>query len=617
MRKNIDFSKLLKSTSSIAGIIIFIVVVITAMGIASSRNASMGRAEALVTSQANAISEVGEQAFITIQRVLEESISDTRGVTLPESTYDSRTGLLSSSADDNPSERFSEDFAERIAAYPYILEVEVLNREGRLLQSSDIPESTDLNQSADANFIFLRNSNDEEMRIGRPSPFNDGEHDGSYMVVSMRITENTRFMGIVKAVIDLNYFNRYFLDVNQTFGMNIVMVNAAEDNKILASTFYSGQGLDNVTGKSLSNFGYFEGPIGYMPESGETGVVIRDTGDAILGLHSLAPWPAVVGVAFPKDQLFTNWFGNVTTLIVTTLAFMGVLFVLIRVNARNTQYQKKIEQALEANRANLEYRVKRRTSELRAERDKAEIANKAKSVTLGRVSHELRTPLTSIMGFSEVIRDRAFGDDLDRYSQYAGYVHDSGEYMRRMVEDVLDLSKIDTGKYRLREDKFHIGTLISDCVNATRKPAKIKDVRIDSYLHGPDYYLFADRRAIRQVLMNLLSNALKFNKRGGAITINFGLDPSGGGATISIEDNGIGIREDDLPTIMEPMTRSSAKKTDPRNSDESGTGLGLPVVKSLIELHGGEVNIVSEENEGTTVYLNLPETRVMDIDTSV
>jgi signal transduction histidine kinase len=577
----------------VASVIVAVVLALTLVSVLASRNGAMNRAAALVESQASALSEHANQVFVTIDRMLDAGAADMNRVNLGASAP------------------HSDDFQRWVDAYPYIEKLVVLDSAGHVVMTSEPAASVQADQSADPAYIAARNapSTTGLQMLGPPRP-------GDTVVVFYKpiAGANNVLQGVAEARINFDYFNRHYLEVNQAFDMQIALVQSSGDYRILASTFDLGSGQAQNSGKPLSQVGYFEGaPLGYMPDNPDEPFKAVPAGPALVGFRTLAPWPAVIAVAFPKSLLFTGWFGSVASFVVSSLAFILVLAVMIRVMLRQSRYKDKIEQALEANRANLEYRVKRRTSELRAERDKAEIANKAKSVTLARVSHELRVPLNSAMGFSESIRDDVFGDDPERYRLYAGYVLQAGDYMRRVMDDLLDLSKIDTGKYKLREDKFHLGTLLSDCVNATRQRAQTKNIRVDSYLHGPDFHLYADRRAMRQVVMNILANGVKYNRKGGAVTVNFGLDPAGGGATISIEDNGIGIKPEDLSTVMEPMTRAHKQA----NGEDQGTGLGLPMAKSLVELHGGEISIVSDPGKGTTVYINLPESRVMDVDHTV
>ena len=238
---------------------------------------------------------------------------------------------------------------------------------------------------------------------------------------------------------------------------------------------------------------------------------------------------------------------------------------------------------------------------------KAEAANRAKSEFLANMSHELRTPLNAVLGFSEIIKDRTFGDGaLDRYAEYGEHIHFSGQHLLGLIGDILDLSKIEAGKRDLEEAQVDLVAQAKDALCFVEPQAARKE--LDLRLEAPSpITLRADERALRQIMVNLLSNAVKFTPQGGAVTLRLSRGADGGIA-IAVSDTGIGIKPEELGKVLE---RFGQARHDIATTQERGTGLGLPIVKGLTELHGGIVHIESEPGVGTTVTVELPADRVV------
>jgi two-component system cell cycle sensor histidine kinase PleC len=239
-------------------------------------------------------------------------------------------------------------------------------------------------------------------------------------------------------------------------------------------------------------------------------------------------------------------------------------------------------------------------------RKRAETASRAKSQFLANMSHELRTPLNAVLGFAEVIRDRLFGDDaMPRYADYAANIHASGSHLLGLINDVLDLSKIEAGKLELTPERFDLAQDLGEAFRFVEPQAARKSVELVREI-PESLDVFADKRALRQIAVNLLGNAVKFTPEGGTVTLSLRKDPNGDVA-LSVSDTGIGIRPEDMPRVLETFGQARHDVTPP---DEHGTGLGLAIVKSLIEAHGGRIGIESTLGEGTTVTVTLPMTQV-------
>lgn len=234
------------------------------------------------------------------------------------------------------------------------------------------------------------------------------------------------------------------------------------------------------------------------------------------------------------------------------------------------------------------------------EKHKAEEANQIKSEFLANISHELRTPLNAIIGFSEIMNDGLFGPlGSEKYSEYSRDIYESGTYLLGMINDVLDMSKIEAGRFVLDYDAFNLDRMIEEAIRIVSQQAQERNITVVDQV-SPKIELQADRRAVKQILLNLLSNAVKFSNDGGQIVIR--AKRRGECITVSIEDNGIGISKQDLRKLGKPFEQVQNQFT----KSHKGSGLGLAISKSLTELHGGAMKIRSTEGKGTIVSMRLP-----------
>ncbi|MES2471501.1 MAG: ATP-binding protein [Pseudomonadota bacterium] len=235
-----------------------------------------------------------------------------------------------------------------------------------------------------------------------------------------------------------------------------------------------------------------------------------------------------------------------------------------------------------------------------AAREVAETSNRMKSEFLANMSHELRTPLNAILGFSEVISQENFGPGLPRYRDYAGDIHGAGSHLLSLINDILDLSKAEAGKLELRPEDVDMNGLIHEAARLMRGRAAQHDQRLTIDL-APLPPLMVDRLRVKQVLLNLLSNAIKFTPDGGSVSVEAACDDSGD-ITICVRDTGIGIAADQLAMVFEPFQQIESSMS----RRYQGTGLGLSLVRSLMELHGGSVRIESKLQKGTAIFITFP-----------
>jgi two-component system, cell cycle sensor histidine kinase PleC len=240
-------------------------------------------------------------------------------------------------------------------------------------------------------------------------------------------------------------------------------------------------------------------------------------------------------------------------------------------------------------------------------RRRAEAANIAKSRFLAQMSHELRTPLNAILGFSEVMKTEVFGQHaVPAYKEYASDIHNSGVHLLGLINEILDLSRIEAGRYELNEGSVSLAAIVEDCHHLLKLRASSRGITIHEIFEPELPRLWADERAIRQICLNLLSNAIKFTPQAGEIWLKAGWTASAG-QYISVKDTGPGIPDEEIPIVLASFGQGSNSI----KSAEQGAGLGLPIAKSLVDLHGGTFTLKSKLRIGTEVIVTFPPERVV------
>lgn len=243
----------------------------------------------------------------------------------------------------------------------------------------------------------------------------------------------------------------------------------------------------------------------------------------------------------------------------------------------------------------------KKSEEVRIQKERVEYANKAKSEFLATMSHELRTPLNSIIGFTELMKERVVGELNEKQSHYMDNVLTSSKFLLDLINDILDLSKVEAGKIELVKEKMSVSGTINETIILIKEKALKHNVDLNQVFDPQLDVIIADKQRFKQILFNLLSNAIKFsNKEGGTVTIATWKE--GDMAKISVSDTGIGIREEDMGKLFHEFSQVSSNIS----NQYGGTGLGLAITKRLVELHGGRITVESRYNEGSTFTFYLP-----------
>ena len=246
------------------------------------------------------------------------------------------------------------------------------------------------------------------------------------------------------------------------------------------------------------------------------------------------------------------------------------------------------------------------TRQLYKAKEAADLANRTKSEFLANMSHELRTPLNAILGFSEIIKDEMFGGiAVPQYVEYARDIHLCGAHLLDIINDILDLSKIEAGRFELHEEEICLGDIFGPVYQLIKGRAEEKGHEVSIQISDDFPRIVGDKRALKQVFLNLLSNAVKFMAEPGKIVVTARLAEDG--VEISVADKGIGIAPEDMEKVLLPFGQVDS----PLARDHQGTGLGLPLVQAMVQLHGGRLVIDSTIGEGTTVTIVLPKKRLL------
>jgi two-component system cell cycle sensor histidine kinase PleC len=313
----------------------------------------------------------------------------------------------------------------------------------------------------------------------------------------------------------------------------------------------------------------------------------------------------IVLILAPLQAFLTPQFSDAYTRALTMAAIGPVYVVFISLLTRRNIKRAIAAVLLVEERNHLLTELMQAKQESDRGRERAEAASVAKSQFLANMSHELRTPLNAILGFSEMIASRMFAGDPERNFEYAQLIHSSGGHLLALINDILDLAKIEAGRWKLEEGEQDLHRIAGDALQLVTWRTKDSNAVLQNTIDPNLSLIYADERAVKQILLNLLSNAVKFTPKGGRVTAFARMDADGGLA-FGVSDTGIGIAAEDQKRVFDSFGQG---KHDIAITDK-GTGLGLAIVKGLSESHDGHVTLWSEVGKGTRVTVHLPASRV-------
>ena len=309
--------------------------------------------------------------------------------------------------------------------------------------------------------------------------------------------------------------------------------------------------------------------------------------DAYLLLPALAGRSETIPLSPMRDQ------------IMVILGFAAVLSFTVVLTGTALAHRRRLERGLALALGRAEEAVE----EAVVAKDAAENANRSKSMFLANMSHELRTPLNAVIGFSEVMKSEMFGPlGHPHYLEYSGLIHEAGSHLLELINDVLDMSKIEAGKFEIEKKLIDVVPVVEDCLRLMQERAQAGGVTLLREVPEEPFKLFADRRAFKQILLNLLSNAVKFTPRDGAVTVTLRRDQARRSCLLSVRDTGVGIPTEAISRLGNPFVQARGDVA----ITHEGTGLGLALVQALARMHDGTMRIESDLGTGTLVTVELP-----------
>ena len=405
-------------------------------------------------------------------------------------------------------------------------------------------------------------------------------------VLSVQVTRRIAlrdgsFGGVAVIALNPSYLSNFYKSINIGPGGVIALFGA--DGYLRAQPSAGPLGLDqDLRGTSVLR-AQAQQPVGMIHAVGRIDGIPR-----IIAYRTLEALPLIVSVAITEHDALSAYAHQKQPVLLAGAILTALFGALAWLLTRQVAAHAHVE------------------AELRRAKEEAEAANIAKSEFLANVSHELRTPLNAVIGFSEVMRDALMGPIDNRYREYAQDIHESGQHLLRLIGDVLDLSKIGAGRLELHDEPVDLGQLVQACQRLLAERARDSKVGLEIDIARDLPVLMADPVRLKQIVLNLMSNAVKFTPEGGRVTARAAPDADGG-VTITIADTGIGMTPPEILVALEPFRQVDNAMT----RRYEGSGLGLPLAKQLTELHGGKLEVTSEPGAGTTTRVRLPHRRVL------
>ena len=478
--------------------------------------------------------------------------------------------------------------AARLARLPEVAGLALIDPEGQVrARSGDFPPVG----ARLANAAFFRKAREQDgiqVALGDPT---GRRADGKQLVLSRRYhRDDGSLAGVIAATLNRDELQQFFSTLH--IGKRGTIIVTTADGTGLVGWPYREDDIGRNFGQSsiftdwlpVASYGVVET---HFPEAGEW---------RITGYQRVEKLPLVALVALSRDEALTRWRGTMLmqsgagTVLLIALLLMA-WYLNREFTARLGAYDQLSATAQELDRA----------------RVVAEESSRVKSQFMAHMSHELRTPLNAIIGFSQMIGDAMMGPISARYRDYAVDIHKSGSHLLRLINDILDLSKVEAGRLELQEETVSLAGLVDECHRLVADRLTAGELKLTIDLPRDLPAIRGDALRLKQVLLNLLSNAVKFTPPGGRILVSAAMSGEGGIA-VAIRDTGIGMAPAEIPLALEPFRQLDGAF----NRRFEGTGLGLPLARRLAEMHGGQLRITSATGEGTTATLILPASRIIE-----
>lgn len=430
-------------------------------------------------------------------------------------------------------------------------------------------------------FTIHRDRTDDILDVGPPVFARPSQR--WIMIVTRGMRDDAgRFLGVAGASMEIDVFRRFMSSIDIGAGRSVALFH--DTGFLMSHDPPRPQDMGQLhDGAAFVSRAAPRGPAVAVETEG-----FLDPVPSIVGYMHVPGLPVVAVVALPRSIALAPWRGRI--------AITGPVTVLVAILVALTMLLVSRQFAL---RGNYE-------RQLAAAQRAAVEASRGKSEFLAHMSHELRTPLNAIIGFAEIGQRELFGPlGHSKYKEYIGDIRSSGEHLLQLINEILDLSKVEARKWTLNEERATALEIVGEAAQMLRDRAQTAGVTVDVDAASLGVVLFADRRILRQIVINLAINAIKFSERGGAVRI--GGAPAEGGFALRIADDGAGIAPEDIAKVLEPFGQAASGIARKRHD----TGLGLPLCKAFAELHGGSLKVESVLKRGTTVTVMLPAARIV------
>ncbi|AWK89313.1 sensor histidine kinase (plasmid) [Azospirillum thermophilum] len=499
----------------------------------------------------------------------------------------------------------------QLALSPLTRALLVVSPEGRLIHDSETDSPVDLDLS-DRDYVMAhRDRPAPGVHLGIPVK---GRTSGTWFIsMSLRLTApDGRFAGVVVAVVEPAAFRSFYETLALDHDAVVTLYHA--DGPVVARF----PDHETFIGRSARHLPLFTALLKEAKAGTESLDAPGDGPRRIFSYRASSGVPLVVTVSLSRDAVLAPWRQKTETALLVGAGGSAMLALLTALLLREIGRRENMlaslqesERALRASQSRLIQDIAARhraEAELIAAKQASDAANQAKTQFLANMSHELRTPLNAVIGFAEALESGIFGPMTGKQTEYVADIRRSGQHLLSLINDILDTTKIESGKYVLHEDLLDLSDIVAQCVRQVEPLAHEKGIALLSSLPRDLPPLFADERALRQILLNLLSNAVKFTPPGGRTEVAAAVTRAG--MRLRVSDTGIGIAESDLDRVMEPFHQVDNSHT----RRYPGTGLGLPLVRALVDLMGGAFTLTSRVGKGTTATILFPAERLRSIE---